>query len=87
MERKKNRLSKSNKQKAASDDQAAVAREKHRLAMKNQCQGETDEQAALAREKQRLAKKRKRQSGSEKQDGGMEHVINQSMKESVKLLH
>jgi hypothetical protein len=46
----KKRLSKSNKQKAASDDRAAVARKKHRLAMKNQRKGETDEQAALARE-------------------------------------
>ncbi len=37
-----------NKRKAASDDQAAVAKEKDRLSKRNQCQAETDEQAALA---------------------------------------
>jgi hypothetical protein len=63
----KNRLSKSNKQKAASDDQAAVAREKHRLAMKNQRQEETDEQAALAREKHRLAMKNQCQAETDEQ--------------------
>ncbi len=55
--------------------------------MSNKRQVETHEQAALAREKQRLAKRRKQQPGSEKQYGYMEHVINQSMKESVKFLH
>ncbi len=56
LEREKDRLYQSNKQKAASDDQAAVAWGKNRLAMKNQRQGETDEQAASAREKDRLSK-------------------------------
>ncbi len=71
----------SNKRQAETDEQAALAREKHRLAMSNKCQAKTHLQAALAREKQRFAKRRKQQPGSEKQDGDMEHVINQSMKE------
>ncbi len=48
---------------------------------------ESHDQAALSRERNKLAKRRKRQPGSEKQDGDMEYVINQSMKESVKFLH
>jgi hypothetical protein len=85
--REKHRLAMSNKCQAKTDEQAALAREKDRFALSNKCHAETHEQVALAREKQRLAKRRKQQPGSEKQDGDMEHVINQSMKESVKFLH
>ncbi len=49
LEREKDRLYQNNKQKAASDDQAAVAREKDRLSKMNQHQAATDEQEALAR--------------------------------------
>jgi hypothetical protein len=85
--REKDRLSKSNKRQAETDEQDALAREKHSLAMSNKRKSETHEQAALARERNKLAKRRKLQPRSEKLSGDMEHVINQSMKESVKFLH
>jgi hypothetical protein len=72
---------------AETDEQAALVREKDRLSKRNQRQAKTHEQAVLARERNKLAKRRKLQPGSEKHSGDMEHVINQSMKESVKFLH
>ncbi len=85
--KEKDRLSKSNKRQAETDKQAALAREKHSLAMSIKCKSETHEQAALARERNKLAKRRKLQPGSEKHSCDVEHVLNQSMKESVKFLH
>jgi hypothetical protein len=58
-----------------------LAREKDRLSKWNKQKADTEEQAALARKKQRVAKRRKSQTGSEKHDGDMENVINQSMTE------
>jgi hypothetical protein len=60
---------------------------KDRLSKINKRQGETDEQVALARERDKLAKRRKLQLESEKQSCDMKHLINQSMKDSVKFLH
>jgi hypothetical protein len=85
--REKDRLSKRNQRQAVTDEQVALAREKDRLSKSNKCQVETHEQAALARGKNKPAKRRKLQPGSEKHSCDMEHVINQSMKESVKFLH
>ncbi len=87
MARERDRHSKRNQCQAKTDEQAALAREKLRLAMKNQCQAKTHEQAVFARERDKREKRRKLQPGSEKQDGDMENVINQSIKESVKYLH
>ncbi len=64
-----------------------MAREKDRLSKWNKQKADTEEQVALAWEKQRVAKRRKCQTGSEKHNGDMENVINQSMKEAVKFLH
>jgi hypothetical protein len=85
--RENDRLSKKNERQTETDEQAILVREKDRFSKSNKRQAESHDQAALARERNKLAKRRKWQPGSEKQDGDMEHVISQSMKESVKILH
>jgi len=82
--REKQRLEMKKQRQAETEEQAALAREKHRLSQHFKRHAKTHEQAALARERDKL---RKLQSRSDDQDGDMENVINQSMKESVKYLH
>ncbi len=61
-----------------------MAMERDRISKNFKRHAKTHEQAALARERDKL---RKLQSRSDNQDGDMDNVINQSMKESVKYLH
>ena len=84
MARERDRISKMNQRQAETEEQAALAMERDRISKNFKRHAKTHEQAALARERDKL---RKLISRSEIQDGDMENVINQSMKESVKYLH
>jgi hypothetical protein len=85
--REKDRLSKMNQRQAENDEQAALAREKDRLSKSYKLRWKLMSKRHWQGKETNLQKRVKPQPESGKHSCDMEHVINQSMKESVKFFY